>query len=55
MQTLVRRLDKLAEPEIIIADEAHHCRSASYMKILNHWPNAKAGMRHSNRFRWEGP
>lgn len=41
MQTLVRRLDKLAEPEIIIADEAHHCRSASYMKILNHWPNAK--------------
>ncbi|NBK24934.1 MAG: DEAD/DEAH box helicase, partial [Spirochaetia bacterium] len=41
MQTLVRRLDKLAEPEIIIVDEVHHIRSGSYMKILNFWPDAK--------------
>ncbi|MGE4526392.1 MAG: DEAD/DEAH box helicase family protein [Sphaerochaeta sp.] len=40
MQTLVRRLDKMAEPEIIITDECHHIRSNSYMNILNKWPNA---------------
>ena len=41
MQTLVRRMDKLAEPEILICDEAHHLKSSSYMHILNYWPNAK--------------
>ena len=41
MQTLVRRLEKLAEPEIIIVDEVHHIRAGSYMKILNFWPKAK--------------
>jgi superfamily II DNA or RNA helicase len=41
MQTLVRRLDKLAEPEIIVIDEIHHVKSNSYMNILNYWPNAK--------------
>lgn len=40
MQTLVRRLDKMAEPEIIITDECHHIKSNSYMNILNKWPNA---------------
>ena len=41
MQTLVRRMDKLAEPEIIVIDEIHHVKSNSYMNILRHWPNAK--------------
>lgn len=41
MQTLVRRMDKLAEPEILIADECHHLKSNSYMSILRRWPNAK--------------
>ena len=41
MQTLVRRLDKLPEPEIVIVDECHHLKSNSYMRILNTWPDAK--------------
>src|SRR5574344_289759 len=41
MQTLVRRLDKLAEPEIVIIDETHHIKSNSYLGIIRHWPNAK--------------
>lgn len=41
MQTLVRRLDKLPEPEIVIVDECHHLKSNSYMRILDRWPEAK--------------
>lgn len=41
MQTLVRRLDKLPEPDIIIIDECHHSLSASYLKILEKWNGAK--------------
>jgi DNA repair protein RadD len=41
MQTLVRRIDALPEPEIIICDEFHHGRSNSYMKIFNTWSAAK--------------
>ena len=41
MQTLVRRMDKLAEPEIVIIDEVHHIKSNSYLGIIRHWPNAK--------------
>jgi superfamily II DNA or RNA helicase len=41
MQTLVRRLDKMAEPEIVVVDEFHHAKSASYLRILNTWSNAK--------------
>lgn len=41
MQTLVRRLDKVPEPSLLIIDEVHHCKSNSYMKIINKWPKAK--------------
>lgn len=41
MQTLVRRIDKLPEPEIIIVDEFHHGRSKSYMQIFKTWAGAK--------------
>lgn len=41
MQTLVRRLDKMPEPSLIIADEAHHAKAASYQAILAKWPQAR--------------
>ena len=40
VQTLVRKLDDLEEPEIILIDEAHHSKANSYIKIINHFPNA---------------
>lgn len=40
IQTLVRRIDKLPEPEIIIIDEAHHSRSNTYQQIIKVWKNA---------------
>lgn len=40
VQTLVRKLDQLEEPEIILIDEAHHSKANSYIKIINHFPNA---------------
>lgn len=40
VQTLVRELDELEEPEIILIDEAHHSKANSYTKIINHFPNA---------------
>lgn len=40
VQTLVRKLDELEEPEIILIDEAHHSKANSYTKIINHFPNA---------------
>lgn len=40
IQTLVRRIDKLPEPEIIIIDESHHSRSNTYQQIIKVWENA---------------
>lgn len=40
LQTLVRRIDRLPEPEIIIIDEFHHAKNNSYMKIINRWNDA---------------
>lgn len=41
VQTLVRRLDALPEPQLIIVDEAHHARAATYETILARWPRAR--------------
>lgn len=41
LQTMIRRKDNLPEPEIIIIDEVHHCKSNSYMELLKLWPNAR--------------
>ena len=41
VQTLVRRLQKLPEPEILIFDEAHHCQANTFRKIIDRWPKAR--------------
>lgn len=38
VQTLVNRLDKVLSPTLLMPDEAHHCVSASWSKVLNHDP-----------------
>ncbi|CRH94415.1 Predicted HKD family nuclease [Chlamydia trachomatis] len=40
VQSLVRKLDKLDEPTIILIDEAHHSKTNSYKKIIDYFPNA---------------
>ena len=40
VQSLVRKLDKLDEPTIILIDEAHHSKATSYKKIIDYFPNA---------------
>ena len=41
VQTVVRRLDKLLPPDLIIIDEAHHVtRDNQWGQIVGHWPNA---------------
>lgn len=40
VQTLARRLDRVAAPDLIIVDEAHHATSASYRAVLRAFPNA---------------
>ncbi len=41
VQTLVRRLDKLPDPDLIIVDEAHHANAGTWQKIINAYPNAR--------------
>lgn len=41
VQTLVRRLDIIKEPDLIIIDEAHRSASNSYKAIIEAWPNSK--------------
>ena len=40
IQSLVRRLDKVRAPTMIITDEAHHACAGSYEKVYKQWPNA---------------
>lgn len=39
--TIVKRLDKIKEPQLIIVDEAHHAVAATWRKILEYWPAAR--------------
>lgn len=41
LQTIVRRIDGIPEPEILIIDEFHHAKSKSYMNLIQAWPKAK--------------
>lgn len=41
VQTLVRRLDKIIPPDLIIIDEAHHASAGSWNKIIEYFPDAK--------------
>ncbi|MBF0140074.1 MAG: DEAD/DEAH box helicase [Magnetococcales bacterium] len=40
IDTLVRRLDKIAEPHLVIIDEAHHSTAGQWRKVIQHWPEA---------------
>lgn len=40
VQTLTRRVDKLAAPNVILVDEAHHVLAKSYQRILKQFPKA---------------
>jgi superfamily II DNA or RNA helicase len=40
IQTVVRRLDKIYPPQIIIFDEAHHSTAATWRKLLAAYPDA---------------
>jgi superfamily II DNA or RNA helicase len=41
VQTVVRRLDKLQPPDLIIIDEAHHLtRDNQWGQVVGHWPDA---------------
>ena len=41
VQTVVRRLDRLAPPDLIIQDEAHHLVAGNvWGRIINAWPDA---------------
>jgi superfamily II DNA or RNA helicase len=41
VQTLVRRLEKMTPPDLIVPDECHHCAAATWRKILAAFPQAK--------------
>lgn len=41
IQTIVRRLDELPEPNLIVFDEAHHMGAASWEAIFDRFPSAK--------------
>jgi superfamily II DNA or RNA helicase len=41
IQTLAKRLDTVLEPDFLIIDEAHHCPSGQYKKVLERWTKCK--------------
>ena len=41
VMSVVRRLDRLAAPDLIIIDEAHHAVAATWTKVLDYWPRAR--------------
>jgi superfamily II DNA or RNA helicase len=40
VQTLIRRIDRIKTPDLIIVDECHHSPSATFKKILTAFPDA---------------
>lgn len=42
VQTITRRLDKIQKPNIIIIDEAHTAKSASYLRVLEYFHDSYA-------------
>jgi DNA repair protein RadD len=41
VQTIGKRLDKLAEPDLLVIDEAHHAVAGQWAKVAAAWPNAR--------------
>ena len=39
--TVARRLDKIAPPDMIVVDEAHHATASTYRRILDAFPRAR--------------
>ena len=40
VQTLVRRLNSVPAPELLVCDECHHILAKTYKEIINHWSDA---------------
>lgn len=40
VQTIVKRLEKTSEPDLIVIDESHHVLANSYKKIIQHFHHA---------------
>lgn len=40
VQTLVRRLDSVQPPKLIVVDEAHHAAAGSWDRVFKQWPTA---------------
>ena len=40
INTVVNRMDKMKDPDIIIVDEAHRSVSPMYLKVFERWPDA---------------
>jgi superfamily II DNA or RNA helicase len=38
VQTLVRRLDRVQKPDLIIVDEGHHALAGTWQTVLKRWP-----------------
>ena len=41
LPTLIRRLDQIERPDLIVMDEAAHAVSPSWAKLTNHWSDSK--------------
>jgi superfamily II DNA or RNA helicase len=41
VQTLIKRLDKIKPPDLIVIDEAHHALAGTWKKIIDHYPQAR--------------
>lgn len=41
VQTLVRRMDKYPEPDLIVIDEAHRAAASTYRKVMEFYTNAR--------------
>ncbi len=40
VMTIANRLSRISRPDLIIFDEAHHCKAATWMKIIEYWQDA---------------
>lgn len=41
VQTLIRRLDHVRPPDLIVIDEAHHATAGAWATVLARWPQAR--------------
>jgi len=44
VQTLVRRMDQVEQPDLIVIDEAHHAMAGTWMRILNEYQCRRLGV-----------